>query len=206
MERHKIVQDMVSVGGVYAMTVRDLPSLILKLLVISVKYISKKGLWATKFGDDHVDWKLLESLHNADIMGGCGQWMGILSFCNWDELHKSEGLIQASHTPLHTLRRNMKECTLDTGDEATWTHTCKIFLLMLMQGLPIQNALEVLTCDIFKRNTHAECMGLLAKQVHLDSFACVGYHLLIGGGAGRASVPPGAVRGDDAVCHGALCD
>ena len=177
---------MVSVGGVYAITVRDLPTLILKLLVISVKYISKKALWATKFGDDHVDWNLLESLHSTNIMGGCAQWMGILSFCNWDELHKSEGLIQASHTPLHTLRRNMKECTLDTGDEATWTHTCKVFLLMLMQGLPIQNALEVLTCDIFKRNTHTECMGLLAKQVFFVIPSRVGF-LFAEGEEGRPS-------------------
>ena len=165
MERHETVQDMVSVGKRYSITVSDLQNLIMKLLVISVKYISKRRLWETKFNDDYVDWKLVDSLHNNNIMGGCAQWMGILSFCSWSELHKMEQVIQVNHAPLHTLRRNMKECTLDTGDETTWTHTCKVFLLMLMQGLPSQHALEVLTCGIFKRNTHSECLGVLAKQV-----------------------------------------
>jgi hypothetical protein len=50
---------------------------------------------------------------------------------------------------------------------------CKVFVLMLVQGLPSQHVLEVLTCSQFKKDTHNGCIELLAKQVSVRVDSCV---------------------------------
>jgi hypothetical protein len=161
MERHEILLSMVSTGRNYSIGVTDLRALLLKLVVLSVKYVSKRALWQARFGEDYVDWDLVEALTSKNILGGCPEWLGLLGFCKWDELCKHEAQMKA---PLLGLRRRMKESALDTGDSAGWTLVCKVFLVLLLQGVPSLHALEVLTCGVFKRNTQGGCTTLLAKQ------------------------------------------
>lgn len=166
MDPHEAVHHMLTVGKRYSIDVREMGLLIPKLIVLSVKYVSKKGLWAARFGDNHyVHWELVDGLVNKNICGGCAEWIGVLSFCKWDDLGKHESAIQSGHQPLQVLRHHMRECGLDTGGGDAWTLASKVFLLMLVQGLPSQHVLEMLTCGIFKRNTHSGVMELLAKQV-----------------------------------------
>jgi hypothetical protein len=166
MDRHEVLQAMLTAGRNYSVNVQDLRALVLKLLVLSVKYVSRRALWGALFdGKDYVDWELVEAVPmSKNVLGGCAEWLGLLSFCKWDELGKQEGEIQAAHPPLHRLRRHMRECALDTGDGGAWTLACRVFILTLVQGLSGMHALEMLTCGAFKRNTHAGCMELLAKQ------------------------------------------
>jgi hypothetical protein len=172
MERHEILQVMLSAGRVYSIAVHDLRALLLKLTVLSVKYVSKRALWTARFADDYVHWELVEAVPSKNILGGCAEWLGLLGFCRWNELGKHEAEIQTSHQPLLVLRKHMRDCTLDAGDGSAWTVVCKIFLLMLIQGLSSMHAMEVLTCDIFKRNTQPGCTMLLAKQVRLSVCLC----------------------------------
>jgi hypothetical protein len=166
MERHEALQCRLTAGRKFSIGVSDLRALMLKLIVLSVKYVSKRALWAQRFQDtDYVDWDLVETQPKRNVLGGCAEWLSLLSFCAWEELGKHDSSIQVQHPPLHTLRRHMRESNLDTGDKTAWTLACKIFLLMLVQGLPSLHALEVLTCGVFKRDTHSGCMSLLAKQV-----------------------------------------
>lgn len=169
MERHEAVQCMLTAGKKFSLAVSDLRVLLLKLIVLSVKYVSKRSLWTARFEEnEYVDWDLVETQsQKRNVLGGCGEWMNLLSFCTWEQLVKHEGVIQVQHPPLQTLKRHMRESNLDTGDKDAWTLTCKIFLLMLVQGLPSLHALEVLTCGVFKRDTQTGCMALLAKQVRL---------------------------------------
>ena len=171
MDPYEAVHHMLTVGKQYSIDVRDMSALIQKLIVLSVKYVSKKILWTARFGSDYVHWELVEGLSNRNICCGCAEWIGVLSFCKWEELGKQETLIQSQHQTLHVLRQHMKECCLDTGGADAWTLACKVFLLMLVQGLPSLHVLEMLTCGIFKKNTHSGCMELLAKQVHDFSFS-----------------------------------
>ena len=164
MDRHEVVQAMLSAGKRYSVGVQDLPTLLLKLVVLSVKYVSRRKLWAARFGEDYVDWDLVEAVASKNVFGGCAEWLGLLAFCKWDDLGKREGEIQTGHPALHGLRRHMRECSLDTGDGTAWTLVCKVFVIMLLQGLPSLHALEVLTCGAFKRNTQGGCTMLLAKQ------------------------------------------
>ena len=165
MDRYGVLQVMLGTGKIHSIAVHDLRSLVLKLIVLSVKYVSKRALWSASFGEDYVHWELVESVSNKNILGGCTEWLGLLSFCKWDDLSKHEGEIQSSHPPLLVLRKHMRDCNLDVGDATAWTLVCKIFLLMLIQGLSSMYALEVLTCEVFKKNTQAGCTMLLAKQV-----------------------------------------
>ena len=167
MERHEVLHVMLSVGKNYSVAVNDLRALLLKLVVLSVKYVSRRQLWAARFeATDYVDWDMVENLTGKNILGGCVEWLGLLGFCRWDELGKHEAEA-AKHQPLAALRKHMKDCSLDTGDEGAWTLVCKMFLLTMIQGLSSMHALEVLTCGVFKRNTQAGCTLLLAKQVRL---------------------------------------
>lgn len=167
MERYEAVQCMLTAGKKFSISVNDLRMLLLKLIILSVKYVSKKNLWTTRFDkSDYVDWDLVDSQPlKRNVLGGCAEWMTMLSFCSWEQLVKHEGVIQVHHAPLQALKRHMRESNLDTGDKDAWTLTCKIFLLMLVQGLPSLHALEVLTCGVFKRDTQTGCMSLMAKQV-----------------------------------------
>ena len=159
MDQHQVLLVMLSTGKNYSIGVNDLKALLLKLAILSVKYVSKRALWRERFGVDYVDWDLVEAATSKNILGGCSEWLGLLGFCKWEELGKHEAAIVTGHPPLHTLRRHMRECALDDG----WTLACKVFLLTLLQGLSVMHALEVLTCGVFKRNTQAGCTMLLAK-------------------------------------------
>jgi len=129
-----------------------------------VKYVSKSALWQAQFGEDYVHWELVNGLGTRNILGGVMEWLALLRFCRWEEMSKIESTMQASHPLLFGLRANLKDCSLDTGGEEPWTLVCRVFLLTMVQGLPSLHALEVLTCDVFKRDTHGGCMQLLAKQ------------------------------------------
>lgn len=165
MERPAVLQTMLCSAKRFSLGEQDLRALLLKLIVLSVKFVSKKSLWRALFEGGYVDWDMVEGMPTSkNALGGSAEWVGLLSFCTWDDLARHEGDIQSCHQPLHILRRNMREAALDTGDGEAWTLVCKIFILMLVQGLPSMHVLETLTCGVFKRNTHGGCTSLLAKQ------------------------------------------
>ena len=173
MERHETVQVMLGAGKKYSISVKDLGALVPKLIVLSVKYVSRRALWSARFeAADFVDWPLVEGQQaKRNVLGGCAEWLGMLAFCGWESLGRNEGAEQMQpFQPLPMLRRHMRESSLDTGDKDGWTLVCKVFVLMLVQGLPGQHALENLTCGVFKRDTRLGCMTLLAKQVYAILF------------------------------------
>lgn len=193
MEAHDILQTMLTVGRKYSIDVSDLRSLPLKLTVLSVKYVSNATLWANRFGDSYVHWELVHTLKHKNVLGGCAEWLGMLSFCKWEELSKIEGEISTNHQQLFILRGNMRECGLDTGDGEAWTLVCKLFLLMLVQGISCLHVLEVLTCTQFKKDTHKGCISLLAKQAeHL--FTPAQYEATLGFVLDRCKVDMGRLE------------
>jgi hypothetical protein len=170
MEAHDTVQMVLSVGRKYNMDIVALELLPLKVIALSVKFVSREKLWAQSFGESaFVHWELLKLVPpTKNVLGGCAEWLGMLSFCQWEELSKVEHDIASSHPPLAVLRRNLRESNLDTGGADAWTMACRVFVLTLVQGLPCLTALEMLTCAYFKRNTRGGCMEFMAKQVRLS--------------------------------------
>ena len=172
MDAHDTLQAMLAAGKKFSFDVGDLGTLPPRLVILSVKYVSKEVLWTARYvregeeGSGFVHWPLVHLMgHGKNALGGCAEWLGMLSFCHWDDLqNKAEAEIGAAHPMLTLLRRNMRACNLDTGGGDAWTLVCKVFVLMLVQGLPSQHTLEVLTCNLFKKDTRQGCIELLAKQ------------------------------------------
>jgi hypothetical protein len=76
--------------------------------------------------------------------------------------HEGEILIQ--YPMLALLRKHIKEVQLDPGGADGWTMACKIKILMMIFGLPTLKAIDIFTCNVFKRSTTQACMQLLALQ------------------------------------------
>ena len=169
MDAQATLHAMLAVGRKYSFDVSELRSVPLRVIVLSVKFVSREALWKARFGGEgFVHWELLRMLTSKNVLGGCAEWLGLLSLCQWDELHRCEGEIASAYPILAVLRKSMRECALDTGGTDAWTLVCKVFVLMLVQGLPSLHVLEVLTCSQFKKDTHKGCIELRAKQASLS--------------------------------------
>ena len=159
---------MVTVGERYSTDVKDLRLLSVKLVAASLKYVDRKALWAVLFGpdtDEYIHWELVDRLPStANVFGDTSVWLSLLSMCTWDGLQALEGEIALSHAPLHGLRKAIRSVGLDPGGAEGWTLACRAYVLTLIQGVPTLHALEMLTCQHFKRNTRDACMELLALQ------------------------------------------
>ncbi len=165
MEAHDSLQLQLSVGRKFSIDVKALDLLPLKVIALSVKFVSREKLWAQCFGDAYVHWELVRTVpFSKNVLGGCAEWLGLLAFCHWDDLGKVEHEIVSGYPPLAVLRRNLRESNIDTGDKDAWTMACRVLVLTLVQGLSCLPALEMLTCAYFKRNTRGGCMEFMAKQ------------------------------------------
>lgn len=168
MDAKDLVGAVLVVAQRYNIDVQDLGATIRKLIVLSVKYVSQGDIWAECFGEDYVDWALVQATmgHARGLLPCVSEWLALLGFMSWADLHKHEATIPVNYPVLHVMRAHMKECSLDTGGEGAWTLVCKALILYLLKGLPTQHALELLTCEAFRFSTHDACVQLMAKQVH----------------------------------------
>jgi hypothetical protein len=164
MDACTLAATLLHVGEHYNTSTADLRRLVQKLVTLSLRYVSRRDLWAELFGaDEFVHWELVEKhAANANVLGDLSAWLALLGVCAWPNLREHEGEIVAGHASLANMRKNMRDTGLDPGDG--WTLACHALLLTLVRGLPGLHSLEMLTCQFFKRNTHAACMELLAKQ------------------------------------------
>jgi len=166
MDLCTLVSTLVNTAERYNTSGADLKRLAAKLCVLSLRYVDRKELWETLFGpDEHVDWPLIDKCpSNTNVLGDLSYWLALLSQCSWAALQQHEGEISAGHPSLSVLRKHLKSTGLDAGGPDGWTLACQALIMSLVRGLPGLHTLEMLTCNHFKRNTHAACMELLAKQ------------------------------------------
>ena len=161
MDACTLVATLLGVGERYAVSTDDMRPLVGKVVALSLRYLPRRELWAGLFGDDFVDWNLVEA-SSQNILGDTEVWLALLALCTWEDgFPKLEGEISASHPPLHTMRTCMQGAGLDTG--TGWTMACKAHILSLVKGLPSLHTLELLTGAEFKRNTRPACLDLLSR-------------------------------------------
>ena len=179
MDVQTLADVMVSVGERYATSVKDLRKLALKLVVLSLKYVDRKALWAQLFGPslgaetsqttdapeaEYVDWALVERAPPAgNILGDASVWLGLTRVCSWEGIQPLEAEISLNHAPLHGLRQALRAAGLDPGGAEGWTMVCAAYILTLIQGVPALHALDLLTCQFFKRSTRSACMAVLSQ-------------------------------------------
>lgn len=166
MDARAFVESVLVVSQRYNIDATDLGTVLRKLVVASVKYVSQRSVWSECFGEDYVDWDLLSATVGSTrgLLPGIPEWLALLAYMSWDDMCKQESTMAVNYPVLHTLRAHLKACSLDTGGEQAWTLVCKVCVLHLIRGLPTLNALEMLTCAVFKTNTHDPCIQLLARQ------------------------------------------
>ena len=166
MDACTLVSTLLQVGERFNTRTDDLARLVRKLCAMSVRYVNRRELWSSLFGEDEfVHWDLLEKHPgNGNVVGDLSAWLAILSVCGWNHLSRHEGEIAAGYASLLGIRKNMRDSGVDAGGDEGWTLACKALILTLVRGLPGLHSLEMLTCNYFKRNTHEQCMQLLAKQ------------------------------------------
>jgi len=166
MDSRTFVESVLVVSQRYNIDVSDLGTVLRKLIVLSVKYVPQKSIWKECFGEDYVDWDLLGATAGASrgLLPGIPEWLALLGYMSWDDMYKQESTMPVNYPVLHTLRAHLKACAIDTGGEQAWTLVCKACVIYLLKGIPTLYALEMLTCAVFKTNTHDACIQLLARQ------------------------------------------
>jgi hypothetical protein len=163
MDYRASLEGMLYVGSRLSMDTKDLERLPQKLTVLSLKYIDRCALWSSLFRDDHVHWELVNQCA-TNILGDSSQWITLLSLFEWESVGEQGHTVLQAHPPLVGLRALMQQCKLDSGGPGGWTLVGRVFLLQLIRGLGSLHAVEMLTCQFFKRDTTASCTTLMAQQ------------------------------------------
>ena len=179
MDQRSLVRTLLGIGKRYTIACNDLHHLIIKICVISLKYINREQLFAALYCNQNedenetdngfVDWDLLyRQTKNENVLGGSTEWIALLDNISWNHLEKRESEILKEYPILANLRKHIKDVKLDPGKECeSWSLTCKIKILMMVMHLPTLKAIDVYTCAVFKRSTTNQCMQLLSLQSEL---------------------------------------
>ena len=189
MDACTLVSTLLTVGERYSTSTEDLKRLVAKMFILSLRYVDWRALWVELFGDDeYVHWDLVErNTQKTNLLGDLACWLTMLSYCAWDQLSRHEGEISTSHASLSSMRRHLWEVNLDPGGPEGWTLACSCLILSMIRGMLSFHSLELLTCRLFKRDTHTSCMQLLAKQADssytpeemLDTFSFLLGHMQV---------------------------
>jgi hypothetical protein len=146
----------------YNVNQKDLTSLPVKAIVLSLKYVNRQSLFSALFPYDFADWELAErTLGSANnTLGDAETWLTLLGLLDWPTLtEKNRVEIETQHPPLALIKNALKSHGLDA---AGWSTACRVLILQLIQGLQSMHAIELLTTRSLSRNTHEATMKLLA--------------------------------------------
>jgi hypothetical protein len=141
----------------------NVQDVIKKIIIVSLKYIPRQDLFYKCFPDHFVDWNKVHDFKD-NVMGNMVATIMLLDMISWGTLQNLHADIRFNQPILETLRKNLKEVMMDPGKEETWTMVCKVKILLMLQGIRSKEAIEVFTCNVFKRDTSTSTMQLLALQ------------------------------------------
>jgi hypothetical protein len=154
------VDTMVSVGQNFSMDTRSLRDLVVKMFILSFKYVDRRALWDAVFPPApgappvFVDWDLVRPQLNA--LGDLLLWLPLLDRCTWEGLERHEHL----HPPLVAMRAALRTAGLDAGEARL---PCQLLLLHMLHGIPSLTAFQMLTCRTLRRDTEKSSALLLAR-------------------------------------------
>ena len=182
MSHRDLVLRLMQFSDQYNINQKDVPSLPVKALIRSLKYVDKRDLFSTLFPDEFADWDLadrtLGSANNA--LGDAETWLCLLSLLDWPHLTDKHRVdIELKHKPLAVIKNNLKSHNLDAPG---WATACRVLILQMIQGLQSMHAIELLTSRMLCKSTHESTMKLLAalydtKHVPGDYLTTLGYIL-----------------------------
>ena len=162
MSHRDLLLRLIQFSDRYNVNQKDVVSLPVKALVLSLKYVNRQTLFSTLFPFDFADWDLAERTMgvNSNTLGDAETWLTLLSLLDWPQLTEKHRVgIETQHPPLAVIKATLKAHNLDSPG---WGTACKVLILQLIQGLQCMHAIELLTTRILVRNTHEQTMKLLA--------------------------------------------
>ena len=168
-----IVQKLVSTGWNFSIDTKNISLLIVKLIVLSLKYIDKQRLWNELFKDSenhHVDWSMIKPDFNA--FNDLYFWIPMIEQCHWGTLQEKI----AKHPIITHMQQSLCDAGIETNDK-DHDLACQLLILHLLHGIPVLYAFELLTCRKFNKNTHHMSAVLLANISNIlykpEEYECI---------------------------------
>lgn len=165
MDSRQLTEVLLKLADRFNIPSTDLKVLVLKVCVLSLKFIDRDVLWGQLFGKDYVDWGLVNThTKKENILGPITSWLHLLNLMSWNDLQQKENILRDQYPMLTLLRKHLRDSKLDPGGADGWSMTCKVKLLMMIMHIPTSIAIDQFSCAVFKRNTHEQSMSLLSLQ------------------------------------------
>ena len=160
MNARELLLRLLSIGEKYSLDQKDLPTLLIKTIVLSLKYVDRKQLFETLFPDHYADWALLDSTPpTSNALGDTEPWLCLLSLLQWPALIDRDRDIEQNYAPLAQIKAGLRANGLDLPG---WTMACHVLILQLIQGLQSIHANEQLTTRALSRPTREDTMHFIA--------------------------------------------
>ena len=170
MNQRDLLLRLTKISDEYNIDQKDLPVLVIKTTVMSLKYIDNKALFETLFPGQYADWDLINTnlkARGTNALGDAEPWLSLLTLLEWPSLN--DKLTEKNHPPLAQIKAALK---IQNLDQPGWTIACRVLILQLIEGLQSMHAIELMTTRILQKNTRESTMHLLASlydSKHLPS-------------------------------------
>lgn len=159
MAQKALLLRLLKISDQFNMDQKDLPALLVKTIVLSLRYVDRRALFEALFPDHFADWELVERCPpNTNPLGDAEPWLELLSLLEWPSLPEKEA--DLAHPPLSQTRATLRANGLDLPG---WTMACRVLVLQLIQGLQSMHAIEQLTTRVLQRGTREGTMHFLAS-------------------------------------------
>jgi hypothetical protein len=160
MNQKDLLLRLLKIGEHYNMDQKDLPALLVKTIILSLKYIDRRQLFETLFPEHYADWTLIDQITpTSNALGDTEPWLSLLSLLEWPALTDRDREIEQSHPTLFQIKAGLKSNNLDLPG---WTLACRAYILQLIQGLQSIHANELLTTRMHNRPTRENTIKFLA--------------------------------------------
>lgn len=168
MNLRELVLRLTKIAEQYNLDKQELSSLLIKTIVLSLKYVDRRALYTELFPSHYADWNLIETtLRSTNALGDTEPWLTLLNQIEWPSLSDKD--IDHTNPILSQIKSALKSNNID---QPGWTVACRILILQLIQGLQSMHAIELLTSRTLQRNTRDNTMKFLASlydQKHLPT-------------------------------------
>lgn len=103
MDGKTFAEILLKVAKTFNTSAQDTHKLVLKVLVMGLKYIDREALWSNLLGDDEfVDWDLLKRQKTSEsILGSAMVWIMLLDHMHWDVRKQVLQLLRVKKGNLH---------------------------------------------------------------------------------------------------------
>jgi len=147
-----LVLRLLQAAEVYNLDQKDLKSLCLKVLILSLKYVDRRAMFENLFPGEFADWDKAQT-----TFGDAVTWLTMLGLMQWKNITEKLG---TRDLLLEQTKAALKAHNLDMNG---WDTACKVLILQLIVGLQSVHAIELLTSRMLCRNTRESTVMFLAS-------------------------------------------